>query len=315
MSKMKLRELSPEELVLVVGGSGLVTKDLERVSAAPPEYFWPEWEDFRNDGVYDPWDDYGVGDNGQGSGGGDSPPSMTDMRGFIQNNSEFSELSNRLKSLILQSDKLSAAVYDLLKNGIVFEPTNGTAYFTGTAILVAADARAGANSSDAAINKFVHEVGHYVTGVVQGYNFSNPYDYARARAESEVKADMFMIEVSTELGITSYFTGTVSATAQNEIRNGTFDVADFNKEVNDNLLNSVGLAGAIANSPPPDFNGNGRADNTDLYLNSWLGPGGQTYGSWLQGQSGGGGSGGSGGSGGGGPGSGGGEPHFPQQNY
>ena len=286
MAKNSMRKLTPDELALVCGGSSMSTVDLPRMPVHPdPEpvyasYDYPDWPDNYGPNFYDdPYDNYG--DNDGGGGGGDSTTSTDEMRDYLEGNSEFNELSDKLKQIILGNDKLTTALNDMLKQGYKFEATNITSYTLGKTIFVNDGALAGNEPNDSKLNMFFHEIGHFVHGTPERNAFADPNAYAQARAQSEVNADMFTVQISKEVGITYYILGTLELEQANKVANGTFTSSDYQSAVNSNLLEKPGVA-AYA---PADLNADGKVDNRDLYLDQWISPTGQTYSQWLQSQS------------------------------
>ena len=297
MKSSAVRKLSPEELALVCGGTTLPTVTVP--GNAPPEYYWPEWPDYGPPDFSDPWD-YSDPYGGGGGGGGDSSPTLDDLKADVEANPEFKELAPRLQEIILNNPKLLTAIHDFLSANKAFERTPGFGAFDGARILVN-DAAYGpnANPSDADILKFIHEVGHFVTGLPDPASMT-PDQYARERAESEVHASIFAVTIANESGISYAGIGYLWGSDPSKVANGTFTATDFDRAVGA-VLNGTPSNTYVSTSVIPDYNGNGWKDNSDLYHYQWRGASGESYQDWLNAQnSGGGGGGGGSGSGGGG---------------
>ena len=165
MTNTAVRQLSPEELALVCGGTTLPT-----VSAVPgPEYYWPDWPDYGPPDFSDPWDYPDPYDSGGGSGG-DSGDSYT-----------ISGLGEDVDRLINLCPKIEELLNNFLAKGfnISFQQlgaTNGLRLTDGN-IVIDIDAK---DSPMLAFMTLTHELGHFehppeIVGYPQKDGYVNAY--------------------------------------------------------------------------------------------------------------------------------------------
>ena len=210
-------------------------------------------------------------------------PTYEQQKAYLSTNIEFQHLADRIEAAILQNPNAVQAFYALIAGGGEVRQSDRTySYFDGTNLNLVPSAMQGGAATGNDFDTVLHELGHFVAGFPNIRDYSDPYAYAVARAQSEVDAAIFAAKVELALG--NAVTGLAPGEGTAYLENNTDKAASGNFTESD-YVNWIGIVLNQGNGlrDPGDQNGDGVKNHLDQYLSDWETPSKNSYQQWLNG--------------------------------
>lgn len=239
------------------------------------------FERMRELGSYEYEYDLGGGGGGGGGYAPSVPLSIEEVHRRLKNNSIFMRLAQKLKNYILSSESLARVILDAVnRSKFEFGGAQTTAAFDGATFYLPSSILTDDEIREVDVSFFIHEMGHFYYGIPYAESFYAPNEYAVARAQAEVYANIFMALIAKELGRVDFFISLSGGDISQIQQEGSLAPERFKNNYEINLIKRPSLGQPEGR----DVDGDGVVTNKDIYLDKYRGPEGLTYNEWKNGR-------------------------------
>lgn len=150
------------------------------------------------------------------------------------------KLAQKLKNYILSSESLARVVLDAVnRSKFEFGSAQTTAAFDGLTFYLPSSILSDDEIREVDVSFFIHEMGHFYHGTPYAKSFYDPNEYAVARAQAEVYANIFMALIAKELGRVDFFIDLSSSDVSQMQQEGGLAPERFKNNYEINLIKSL----------------------------------------------------------------------------